>query len=127
MSQDTVISVRELNIDQLGAAASWQNTTLVYTHGYGIVAAKGNDRTADGDPVFLERGIPATGLPVRPGGLRAARVLRRALADVLDRRRARGRPTRSSSTTRRAPTARARRKTTFEGDGGPSSAASSTA
>ncbi len=61
MSQDTVVSVRELNMDQLGAAASWQNTTLVYTHGYGVVAAKGNDRTTDGDPVFLERGIPATG------------------------------------------------------------------
>ena len=60
-SQDTVVSVRELNIDQLGAATSWQNTTLVYTHGYGMVAAKGNDRTSDGDPVFLERGIPASG------------------------------------------------------------------
>jgi uncharacterized membrane protein (UPF0182 family) len=61
VSQDTVVSVRELNMDQLGAAASWQNTTLVYTHGYGVVAAKGNDRTTDGDPVFLERGIPAAG------------------------------------------------------------------
>ncbi len=61
VSQDTVVSVRELNMDQLGAAASWQNTTLVYTHGYGVVAAEGNDRTADGDPVFLERGIPAAG------------------------------------------------------------------
>ena len=54
-------SVRELNVDQLGAAASWQNTTLVYTHGYGLVAAEGNERTTDGNPVFLERGIPATG------------------------------------------------------------------
>ncbi len=61
VSQDTVVSVRELNMEQLGAAASWQNTTLVYTHGYGMVAAKGNDRTTDGDPVFLERGIPAAG------------------------------------------------------------------
>ncbi|QKJ19136.1 UPF0182 family membrane protein [Microbacterium hominis] len=61
MSQDTVVSVRELNMDQLGAAASWQNTALVYTHGYGLVVAKGNDRTVDGDPVFLERGIPAAG------------------------------------------------------------------
>ena len=40
---------------------SWVNETLVYTHGYGIVAAAGNERTADGNPVFLERGIPATG------------------------------------------------------------------
>ncbi|MDL9980894.1 UPF0182 family protein [Microbacterium candidum] len=61
VSQDTVVSLRELNMGQLGAGASWQNTTLVYTHGYGMVVAKGNDRTGDGDPVFLERGIPATG------------------------------------------------------------------
>ncbi|MCT9820434.1 UPF0182 family protein [Microbacterium sp. W1N] len=60
-SQDTVVAVRELNLDQLGAAASWYNTTLVYTHGYGMVAAKGNDRTSDGNPVFLERGIPTAG------------------------------------------------------------------
>lgn len=59
--QDTVVAVRELNMNQLGAAASWYNTTLVYTHGYGMVAAKGNDRTSDGDPVFLERGIPTAG------------------------------------------------------------------
>ncbi|WP_447947029.1 UPF0182 family membrane protein [Microbacterium lacticum] len=60
-SQDAVVSVRELNLDQLGAAATWYNTTLVYTHGYGMVAAKGNDRAADGNPVFLERGIPTAG------------------------------------------------------------------
>lgn len=60
-SQDTIVALRELNVDQLGAATSWQNTTLVYTHGYGLVAAAGNERTTDGNPVFLERGIPATG------------------------------------------------------------------
>ena len=60
-SQDTVVSVRELNMDELGQAASWYNTTLVYTHGYGMVALKGNERTADGNPVFVERGIPTTG------------------------------------------------------------------
>ncbi|GAA5028494.1 UPF0182 family protein [Microbacterium fluvii] len=60
-SQDTIVSVRELNLEQLGAAADWQNSALVYTHGYGIVALKGNDRTSDGDPVFLEQGIPASG------------------------------------------------------------------
>ena len=60
-TQDAVVSVRELNLDQLGAAATWYNTTLVYTHGYGMVAAKGNDRAADGNPVFMERGIPTAG------------------------------------------------------------------
>ncbi len=60
-TQDAVVSVRELDLPQLGQAASWYNTTLVYTHGYGMVAAKGNDRTADGNPVFIERGIPTSG------------------------------------------------------------------
>ncbi|MFT4219782.1 MAG: UPF0182 family protein [Microbacterium sp.] len=60
-TQDAVVSVRELNLTELGTSATWQNTTVVYTHGYGLVAAKGNERTADGNPVFLERGIPATG------------------------------------------------------------------
>ncbi|WP_375383897.1 UPF0182 family protein [uncultured Microbacterium sp.] len=60
-SQDTIVSVRDLNLGALGQAASWQNTALVYTHGYGLVVAKGNERTVDGDPVFLESGIPASG------------------------------------------------------------------
>ena len=60
-SQDAVVSVRELNLNALGTNASWQNTTQIYTHGYGIVVAKGNARTSDGKPVFLERGIPASG------------------------------------------------------------------
>ncbi|MFJ6652062.1 UPF0182 family protein [Microbacterium sp. NPDC091313] len=60
-SQDTIVAVRELNMSQLSDASTWQNTTLVYTHGYGLVAAAGNERTSDGDPVFLEQAIPATG------------------------------------------------------------------
>jgi uncharacterized membrane protein (UPF0182 family) len=60
-SQDTVVSVRELDMEALGTAGTWQNRTVVYTHGYGLVVAAGNQRTSDGNPVFLERGIPATG------------------------------------------------------------------
>jgi len=59
--QDTVIAVRELNTSQLGNSATPYNTTFVYTHGYGVVAAYGNQRSADGQPVFLESGIPVTG------------------------------------------------------------------
>jgi len=59
-SQDTVIAVRELN--QAGQSnKSWYNNTLVYTHGFGVVAAYGNKRTVDGQPEFLESGIPSTG------------------------------------------------------------------
>ena len=61
VSQDAVVSVRELNVAQLGAK-TWQNTVLVYTHGYGLVAAKGTDRTSDGNPLFLEQGIPMAGV-----------------------------------------------------------------
>ena len=34
---------------------------MVYTHGYGVVAAKGNKFTVDGKPDFLQAGIPSTG------------------------------------------------------------------
>jgi uncharacterized membrane protein (UPF0182 family) len=59
--QDTVIAVRELNQSNTGASQSWYNNTLVYTHGYGVVAAYGNQRSSDGLPVFLESGIPTSG------------------------------------------------------------------
>ena len=58
VTQDTVIAVRELNQDP---NATWYNNALVYTHGYGVVAAYGNQRDAQGQPVFLESGIPASG------------------------------------------------------------------
>ncbi|WP_433677046.1 UPF0182 family membrane protein [Microbacterium gorillae] len=58
-TQDVVVSVRELDMSQ--APSNWQNQALIYTHGYGMVAAAGNQRTDDGSPKFLEQGIPATG------------------------------------------------------------------
>ena len=60
-TQDTVIAVRELDQKQLGDANSWYNNTVVYTHGYGVVAAYGNQRSTEGFPVFLESGIPVKG------------------------------------------------------------------
>ncbi|HEY0258858.1 MAG TPA: UPF0182 family protein, partial [Lacisediminihabitans sp.] len=60
-TQDTVIAVRELDSSNTGATPSWYNNTLVYTHGYGVVAAYGNQRSTDGLPVFLESGIPSSG------------------------------------------------------------------
>lgn len=58
--QDTVIAVRELNAEGL-TSSTWYNDHIVYTHGYGIVAAYGNKRNADGQPTFLESGIPVSG------------------------------------------------------------------
>jgi uncharacterized membrane protein (UPF0182 family) len=60
-TQDTVIAVRELNQSGLGTARSWYNDTIVYTHGYGVVAAYGNQASTDGQPVFLQSGIPSKG------------------------------------------------------------------
>ena len=60
-SQDSVVAVRELNQAGIGSSQSWYNNTVVYTHGYGLVAAYGTERSADGQPVFLEAGIPSSG------------------------------------------------------------------
>ncbi|OFI39876.1 hypothetical protein BIU82_02195 [Arthrobacter sp. SW1] len=60
--QDTVIAVRELNAEGISSGQqTWYNKHIVYTHGYGVVAAKGNKFTADGKPDFLLSGIPSSG------------------------------------------------------------------
>lgn len=61
--QDTVIAVRELNPTNIATnQQGWLNQHVVYTHGYGVVAAKGNKFTVDGKPEFLQSGIPSTGV-----------------------------------------------------------------
>ncbi|WP_407318731.1 UPF0182 family protein [Isoptericola halotolerans] len=59
-SRDTVIAVRELNLDGL-ADRNWVNDHTVYTHGFGVVAAYGNQPGPDGQPAFYEGGIPTQG------------------------------------------------------------------
>ncbi|WP_159794128.1 UPF0182 family membrane protein [Puerhibacterium puerhi] len=61
-SRDTVIAVRELNLDGLGAnQRNWVNDHTVFTHGYGVVAAYGDQPGPDGRPAFFEGGIPTEG------------------------------------------------------------------
>ncbi|MCV2394507.1 UPF0182 family protein [Actinotalea sp. M2MS4P-6] len=61
-SRDTVIAVRELNLDGLSSEQrTWVNDHTVYTHGFGVVAAYGNTTAADGRPAFYEGGIPSVG------------------------------------------------------------------
>ncbi|WP_448810552.1 UPF0182 family membrane protein [Agromyces bauzanensis] len=60
-TQDTVVAVRDLALEGLGDAQTWFNSHIFYTHGYGLVAAAGNQRSVDGQPVFLQSGIPSTG------------------------------------------------------------------
>jgi len=57
--QDMIIGVRGMSGPPAGQA-SWVNTHLVYTHGYGVVAAAAGSTAANGSPAFTERDIPAT-------------------------------------------------------------------
>lgn len=61
-TNDAVLGVRELSLKGLPSSQrNWVNDHLVYTHGYGVVAAYGNKQTADGAPKFFERNMPSTG------------------------------------------------------------------
>ncbi|MGL5856890.1 MAG: UPF0182 family protein [Angustibacter sp.] len=61
-SRDTVVAVRELNQDGLAdSQRTWVNDHTTYTHGFGVVAAYGNQRESDGKPRFYEGNIPPTG------------------------------------------------------------------
>ncbi|MBE4696014.1 UPF0182 family protein [Brevibacterium casei] len=58
--RDTVIAVRELSPASVNNQ-SWYNRAIVYTHGFGVVAANGNQRNPDGEPTFMESDIPPQG------------------------------------------------------------------
>ena len=59
VSRDTIVAVRELNIDG-NPSRNWINDHLVYTHGFGFVAAFGNSRDVDGKPTFAVGDLPST-------------------------------------------------------------------
>ena len=59
---DTVIAARELDLTGIpDGQRNWLNDHTVYTHGYGVVAAKGNTRDDDGRPTFFESQIGQKG------------------------------------------------------------------
>jgi len=55
-----LLSVRELNSNEL-PSQSWVNEHLVYTHGYGAVAAPSNQAESNGSPTFVLSDIPPQG------------------------------------------------------------------
>ncbi|MCX6444916.1 MAG: UPF0182 family protein [Actinobacteria bacterium] len=59
VSRDAVVAVRELNIEG-NPSRNWINDHLVYTHGFGFVAAYGNTVDADGKPSFAVGDLPPT-------------------------------------------------------------------
>ena len=58
--QDTVVGVRDMSGPPAGQA-NWINSHLVYTHGFGFVAAPSSNSSAGGGPAFTESDIPQTG------------------------------------------------------------------
>ncbi len=58
--QDTVIGLRELNLNGI-PKNNWINDHFRYTHGYGVVAAKGTEVDSEGRPVFTESDLPSRG------------------------------------------------------------------
>lgn len=58
--RDTVLAARELDINGV-PQRNWVNDHTVYTHGYGLVAAYGNQQTGDGEPEYYVRDIPPKG------------------------------------------------------------------
>jgi uncharacterized protein len=60
-SSDVVIALRELNVSGLPSSQqTWNNTHLVYTHGYGVVAAP-SDKSTNGRPDFIDGTQPSAG------------------------------------------------------------------
>jgi len=59
-----MVSGREVTQSGItGTGKTWQNQHLVYTHGFGAVAAQVNSITADGAPVLTLEDIPPQGEP----------------------------------------------------------------
>ncbi|MDF4253534.1 UPF0182 family protein [Streptomyces sp. WMMB303] len=58
--QDTVVGLREINTNGI-PEKNWINEHFKYTHGFGMVAAKGTSVDKDGAPDFTEKDLPPEG------------------------------------------------------------------
>jgi uncharacterized membrane protein (UPF0182 family) len=60
--EDVVVAVRELDLDNVPPEQrNWINDHLLYTHGYGFVAARGNTVNSEGAPEYVAKNIPPEG------------------------------------------------------------------
>ena len=71
--RDHIVAVREIT-GPPQEYNNWINRHLVYTHGYGFVAAPGNRVTSDGLPDFDAKNMPVEGPLVTTTGLKEPRV-----------------------------------------------------
>jgi hypothetical protein len=61
-SRDVVLGVRELQQSGLSSSQqTWTNKHIVYTHGYGVVAAPTDTLDQQGQPSFVQSSLPSTG------------------------------------------------------------------
>ncbi len=101
--RQVVLSAREINQGEL-PSQSWVNQHLVYTHGYGIVSSPTNVAAGDGNPEFLQSGIPvAKDAPISldvPDLYFGERQPGYALVDAKQREFDFSRPGRADATTR---------------------------
>ncbi len=101
--RQVVLSAREINQGEL-PSQSWVNQHLVYTHGYGIVSSPTNVAADDGNPEFLQSGIPvAKDAPISldaPDLYFGERQPGYALVDANQREFDYSRPGRADATTR---------------------------
>lgn len=70
---DHIVGVRELTSPPEGQN-NWINRALVYTHGYGFVAAPGNQVDSSGLPAYDAKDMPVTGPLVTSTNLKEPRV-----------------------------------------------------
>lgn len=62
VKRGTVLAVREVNLAGVAdTQRNWFNDHMVFTHGYGVVAAYENTANSDGSPSFYESNIPPSG------------------------------------------------------------------
>ncbi|MFT4298845.1 MAG: UPF0182 family protein [Aeromicrobium sp.] len=60
--QDVIIAAREVDLAGLQQSQrTWSNDHTVYTHGYGVISAFGNQRGPNGEPVWVVQDIPPVG------------------------------------------------------------------
>ncbi len=60
LPQDMVVGVRDMSGPPAGQS-NWINSHLIYTHGYGFVAAGAAASQPNGNPQFVESDVPPTG------------------------------------------------------------------
>ncbi|MFG1948085.1 UPF0182 family protein [Nonomuraea sp. NPDC048826] len=70
---DHIVAVRELSGPPEGQN-NWINRHLVYTHGYGFVAAPGNQVDSSGLPAYDAKDMPVTGSLAERTGLKESRI-----------------------------------------------------